>query len=358
MRLPRFIARSAAGAFLLVASQGHAASIGLVAPLSGPSAILGGQMLSGVETAFAVLPQDGTTLEVADDGCTSEGGRRAAEEFVSAGVSIVVGFLCTEAIEAALPVLAQAGIPAIAVGVRVDSLTDRRLRTGWPVYRLGPRADSEREAAARLLPELWQGKLFAVVDDGTIYGRELAESVRTAAEQAGLKPAFVDTFRPQLDNQAALVGRLKRAGATEVLVGGDRDDIAVVGRDSARLEAGLTLAGGETLRSEPGEIALTPGTLMVALPEWNEVADPAVAEAFAEREIQAEGYVLPAFAAVQIARAVLADGAAAAKPAGQRLTGIAFETVLGPVTFTERGDLSSNPYRLFRFDGERFAIVD
>lgn len=346
--------------FALLAGMAHAqaASIGLIAPLSGPSSILGGQMLSGVETAFAALPMGDTTLEIADDGCTADGGRRAASEFVTARVSIVVGFLCTEAIEAALPILKNAGIPTIAVGVRADSLTDRRLRTGWPVFRLGPRSDGEREAAAVILPQLWQDQLFAIVDDGTIYGRELAESVRSAAEQAGLKPVFVDTFRPQLDNQIALVSRLKRAGATHVLAGGDRDDIAVMGRDAAQLEAGLTIAGGETLRAEPGEIPLATGTLMIALPEWTEVADPAIAKAFKEREIQPEGYVLPAFAAVQIAQAALSDPATMARPPAVRLIGKEYATVLGPIRFTERGDVSENPYRLFRFDGSSFVEAE
>ena len=93
-------------------------------------------------------------------------------------------------------------------------------RTGWPVWRLGPRGDDERNAAASLLAKLWRDDPFAIVDDGTIYGRELAETVRSAAEQAVLKPVFIDTYRPDSDNQIGLVGRLKRAGATQVFVGG------------------------------------------------------------------------------------------------------------------------------------------
>ena len=58
-------------------------------------------------------------------------------------MSVVVGFLCTEAIEAAMPILKDAGIPVITVGVRTDSLTDRKVKTGWPVFRLAPRADAE-----------------------------------------------------------------------------------------------------------------------------------------------------------------------------------------------------------------------
>ncbi|MET0599484.1 MAG: ABC transporter substrate-binding protein, partial [Mesorhizobium sp.] len=213
------------------------------APLSGDSASLGAQVRAGAEAAAG----GDLSLEVVDDGCSAEGGAKAAERFVEAKVRAVVGFLCTTALEAAMPALKKAGIPVITIGVRTDSITDRRERTGWPVFRLGPRADDEQEAAAALIPRLWRDALFAIVDDGTIYGREIAETLRAAAEQARLKPVFVDTFRPQLDNQIGLIGRLRKAGATHVVAGGDREDIAIMGRDAAALESGIVVAGGEAL---------------------------------------------------------------------------------------------------------------
>jgi len=200
--------------------------IGVAAPLSGPSAVLGKQVEAGAGLAAEA---NGFTIKTADDACTADGGAAAARELAAAKVNLVVGFLCTEAIEAALPILKDANIPVITVGVRTESLTDRRANTGWPVFRLGPRGDDERNAVAAKLTQLWRDDLFAIVDDGTIYGREMAETFRAAAEQAALKPVFVDTFRPQLDNQIGLVGRLKKAGATKVFAGGDGDDIAISG---------------------------------------------------------------------------------------------------------------------------------
>lgn len=352
MRLP-IRTLCALAALMLAGQAGAQASIGLSAPLSGATALLGRQMLTGAAMAAERLGDPTVKLSVADDGCTADGGARAARELVAAKVQIVVGFLCGEAIEAALPILKEANIPTITVGVRADSLTDRRNRTGWLVYRLGPRADGEREAAGRLLSRLWRRDLFAIVDDGTIYGRELSESVRLAAEKAGLSAVFVDTFRPQLDNQIGLVGRLRRAGATHVFAGGDRDDIAVIGRDAAELQANLTVAAGETLRSI-GEIPLAAGTLMVALPEWPEIAVPAVAAAFAERRILARGYVLPTYAAVEVAHAALAGSTTAAGSIADGFSGRDFATAIGTIRFDDKGDLVENPYRLFRFDGEKF----
>ena len=120
---------------LFLAGMAHAQtlSIGVAAPLSGTSALLGQQIESGARLAASAA---GAEITVVDDACTAEGGADAARAFAQAKVQVVVGFLCTEAIEAALPLLKDAAIPVITVGVRTESLTDRRARTGWPVFRL------------------------------------------------------------------------------------------------------------------------------------------------------------------------------------------------------------------------------
>lgn len=333
----------------------QAAGIGVSAPLSGPSAILGEQMRAGAAAAATSL---GIKIDVADDACTAEGGKAAAERFVSAQVSVVVGYLCTESIEAALPVLKDAGIPVISVGVRTDSLTDRRTKTGWPLYRAGPRADSERTAAAAILTRLWRDNLFAIVDDGTIYGRELAETFRLAAEQAGLKPVFVDTFRPQMDNQIALVGRLRKAGATHVFAGGEREDIAIMGRDAGQLGVTLVIAGGETLRAAPGEVTVAEGTLMIAMPEWAEIADRAAVDAIQTGGAVAEGYALPVYAAAQIAAEAIRKSGESGSTLTHQLDTETFQTAIGAMKFDVKGDLVENPYRVFRFENGRFQTLD
>ena len=344
-----------AGLSFATGAQAATVSVGVAAPLSGPSELLGKQVEAGAGLAAKA---SGTELTVADDQCSVEGGTAAAQKFVAAKVNIAVGFLCTEAIEAALPILKDAGIPVIAIGVRTESLTDRREKTGWPVFRLGPRGDDERNAAATILTRMWRDDLFAIIDDGTIYGREIAETVRAVAEQAALKPVFVDTYRPGMDNQIGLIGRLKKAGATHVFAGGDGADIAIMGRDAAQLGAGMVFAGGEALRAAPGDVPYAAGTLMIAPPEWADVADKPALDAFAAANIVPEGYALPAYAAVQIAVAASALAQSDGKPLTEVLGDRDFPTAIGPIRFNEKGDLSQNPYRAFRFDGARFVPVE
>lgn len=329
--------------------------IGVAAPLTGPSALLGAQIRDGAE---AVDLKNNYSIQIEDDACTPEGGAAAAERFVSAKVAIVTGFLCTESIEAAMPILKEAGVAVIATGVRTDSLTDRKGKTGWPVVRYAPRADAELKAASSILGALWREELFAIIDDGTIYSRELSEGFRLTIEGERLKPVFVDTFRPQLDNQIGLAGRLRRSGATHVFAAGDRADLAILGRDAAEIGYELTIAGGEVLRSAPDEVDLAEGTLMIGLPEWAELADPAVVDTLRAQGIEPDGYVLPAYASVEIAAQTLAiSGSTGAAPLDV-LSSEEFQTVLGPAGFDAKGDRTDNPYRLYRYQSGAFIEVD
>jgi len=345
-----------AAAVALSAGQAIAQDIriGVAAPLTGPSEILGRQIKAGAETAAARL---GVTLTVADDSCSAEGGAAAARSFIDANVALATGFLCTEAIEAALPLLKDAGIATIVTGVRTNGLTDSRAKTGWLVARIAPRADAEVAAASSILARLWREAHFAIVDDGTIYSRELAEGFRNAVEQAGLKPVFTDTYRPQLDNQIALAARLRKAGATDVFVAGDRADIAIIGRDAAQLEYRLTIAGGEVLRSAGEDVDLAPGTLMIGIPEWAEIANPETVKLLRDAGIEPEGYVLPGYASIEIAAQAVGRAASQGKQPSDMLSGQNFETAVGPIAFSASGERTDNPYRLFRYESGAFFEV-
>jgi branched-chain amino acid transport system substrate-binding protein len=339
-----------------LAGIGHAAAerIGLAAPLEGPLALLGQQMRDGAEIAARL---GGQQLIVENDACDVAGGERAARAFIDAEVSIAVGFLCSEALEAALPLLRDAGIPVVTSGVRNNGITDRRTREGWLVWRAASRADAELAAVADIFVARWRDELFAIVDDGTIYGRELAESLRLAVELAGLKPVFLDTFRPQSDNQVGLVARLRRAGATHVFVGGDRDDVAIIARDAAGLDYEPTIAGGDALRAA-GDIPLAPGTLMIGMPEWAEMLDEEAVERFTEAGVVPEGYVVPSYVSVEIAAQAMATADAENRPTADVISAGSFETLIGTLSFDDKGDLSENLFQLLRYDGERFLPVE
>lgn len=346
----RMMFRKALTATLLAAlvsigqgSAAFAAKIGIVIPLEGPFALLGKQSQAGAEAAAAA---SGDALVVVEDTCAPESGSFVARALVDEKVDIAVGFLCLETLSAALPVLKGAAIPVITTGVRADSLTDNKQKTGFLIHRLAPRDDSEAAAiAAYLLPE-WSRRNFAIIDDGTIHARDMAESFRASAEAAGLKPVFTDTYRPGLTNQAALARRLQKAGATHVFIGGDIDDAVVISRD-AKSSGGLTIAMGES--GLPSDPAVDHGEIYaLSVPGYSLMPEAGQAKiALGLKRIEPDNYALLAYAAVEIASETLKTRVSV--NAGP------YKTAIGLVGFDAKGDLADNPFRMMQLQGRAFV---
>ncbi|WP_062014397.1 ABC transporter substrate-binding protein [Aureimonas sp. AU4] len=321
--------------------------IGLAAPLSGPEEILGRQILAG---ARAALDPGRAVLREFDDGCSAEGGARTAAQMRDAGVRIAVGFLCTSALEAAMPILRDAQIPVIDIGVRADRLLKRRDSDGWPLWRIAPGSAAEAEALVRFVRERWRTESVGLVEDGSATNRDLADRVRERLEAEGYRFALTDNFRPAEEKQFALARRIKQSGVTHLVLLGSRSDVAVIARDAAEIGLDLRIVGGEVLmdetRSDPplpnGVVALSAGHDVAWQPSEAAPAD--------------EGYAWPARLGVEIAQGALAQ--ANGRPLAEVLAGADFETSAGAARFGPDGSADVLPFRAFRWEGDRFLPED
>ncbi|TCU31677.1 amino acid/amide ABC transporter substrate-binding protein (HAAT family) [Rhizobium azibense] len=339
----------------LAAAESNAAgvTIGVVAPQGGDLQQLGGQIFAG---ANYQITKDGNTIVTINEPCEENSGAAIADALVNAKVQVAIGFLCSETLESALPKLKDANIPAITVSVRARILMEDALKNGWPLFRLAPADGAE---AARIIEAIlndWEAAPIALIEDGTIHGRELTEAIRNALEEKGLKPVFTDTYRPGQDQQIALVRRLKKAGATKVFVGGDRADVAVIARDAAAERIPLAILGGDAMRAANQPLPLPDGVRAVTMPEYDTL-QPAQATAAALRAqgIEPEGYVLPAAAAAAVAQQAVTAATTEGKTVAEKLVGTTFATPIGDLTFTAGQELSENPYRLLEWRRGTFA---
>jgi len=341
---------------LSIAGAANAATIAVVAPQNGAYEMLGLQIRQGVKAAAAKVGLD--VMEI-HESCEDGSGGAIADGLVASKVSVVVGFLCTETLADALPTLKNAAIPAITLSSRSPILMEDALKRGWPLFRMAPSENDETSAVAEIMLRDWKGLPFALLDDGTIYSRELVDRVRARLEEAGLKPTFTDTLRPSQEQQIALVRRLSRTGVTHVFAATERNDLSIIARDASAEKIPLVLMGSDALRAANAPVPLQPGTLAVALPDY--AALPSAAEAVQQlraANIEPEGYVLPAYAAAQLSAQALEKASEQSKPTPVVMVGTTFNTVIGPVIFNERRELQDNPYRLQRWTGTDFVVVD
>lgn len=319
--------------------RAEALHVGLVIPQSGQFKRLGDHVREAFQTWDTLNPNVFEDIVEGDDGCTEQAGADAAAAMIEAGVHVVVGFLCTESLAAALPLLSDEHIPVITLTVRADIIGEEAQRLGWEFFRLAPRAGSEADIAADAIFRLWADKPFALIEDGAISGRELVQAIRIKLENRGLKPTFVDNFRPGQATQPSLVRRLKSAGVSRVFVGGERTDLAVIAQEAERQGVSLEYMGGDMLHAPQGEIALPDGTIAVlsagALPGPEAEAARA---AFENQGLIAEGLRIPAFAAADILGAIATRMDYSQAGLDHSLRTASFSTALGTVTFEQNGE--------------------
>ena len=167
--------------------------IGVAAPLTGPSARLGAQVRAGADGRAPSGRRPTLAVKSPTTAVRPTAAPRQRASWSPPRSAIVVGFLCTEAIEAAMPILKDAGIPVITVGVRTDSLTDGAKDRLAGVPADGPRADDEQKAAAKLIPSCGAtGLLRHHRRRHHLRPRARREAAR-GSRGAALKPVFVDT---------------------------------------------------------------------------------------------------------------------------------------------------------------------
>jgi branched-chain amino acid transport system substrate-binding protein len=346
---------AAALGYVAPAATASAATIGVVAPKTGPYALLGTQVFEGARAAAEVT---GDRLVEIDETCNEPGGADAARALSDAKASVAIGFLCVETLTSAMPALAAAKIPAITISVRSKILLEDTLRNGWPLFRMAPSEAAEAEKIAAVIVDRWKAEPIAFVDDGTIYGRELISAVRQKLEPIGIAPVFTDTLRPGQEQQIALIRRLQKAGATHVLIGADRNDVAIVARDAAKENIPLIVLGGDVMKAANRPVALQDGALAVTLPPYPSLETAAqVAASLKGRQIEPEGNVLPAYAAIQLAsEAARSAGSDQAKLLAA-LKDRSFQTVIGQIGFDAGHELADNPYRLLEWRGNAFVVA-
>lgn len=338
---------------LSLAATASAATIGIVAPQSGPYAILGAQLRSG---AKAALTDAGHQILEINETCEADSATPIAEQLVNGKAEMAIGFLCSESLTSGIEFLAASNIPVITLSSRVSTLIEDAQKYNWPLFRMAPSMADEARAAVDAIIARWKGMPIALVDDGTIYSRELIDSIRMQLENYGLKPSFVDTIRPGQDNQLALVRRLSKLSIAHLFIAADRNDVAIVARNSIENKTPLNVMSGEAMKAANSPVPTPAGTLAVVEPDYRsmDAASPVVATIETSGTI-ADGYVLPSYAAMQIAQNALTRASTEQQSTTAILSSSSFETILGAIRFNEQKGLNENPFRLQQWNGETFV---
>jgi branched-chain amino acid transport system substrate-binding protein len=318
--------------------------VGLSTALSGPYAWIGEPPLAGTQLAVADLNAAGGVLGeplrlvIVDDACSPEQAPLAARKLASDGVAVVFGGTCSGAALAAAPVLREARIVRVEAAATNPRLTDE----GEGVFRLVGRDDLQGEIAGDFLAERWADKRIAIAHDGQAYGRGLAEQVKKQLNQRGVKETtFVEYVPGQMD-YSALLEQLHAASVGVLYVGGYSPEIGLIARQARARGLSFQLVSGDGLSS--GEFGVVAGTAAegTLFTTFNDpIRDPRAAEIMARIQLpEPSGRLLYSYAAVQVwAQAATKAGTLEPEPVARVLYEAEFDTVLGRISFDEKGDV-------------------
>ena len=336
--------------------------IGIAGPMKGSFADIGRDIKAGVEIAVATANAHGgingekiRTVAV-DDKCEAETGAAVANQLIGKAVKAVIGHACTAAALPAARVYAEGGVLFLSVAATNPRLTDEKVGAG--VFRLAIRSDREARAIAAYLGTHFKGKRVAFVHDGSVYGQGLVEQTAKLFADGGGAVAMTESFTPGEKSQNNLIGKIQDAAVSAVVVGALQADAAVIASEMKARGLDAVLIGNEALalaefKALAGDAA--DGTVFF-LPFVDKSRPEAVnlLLSLEERQLMPTDTVFTAHAAAEAAIAALAksdDLAGAA--AFLRKNGAS--TVLGKVTFDDKGDWREGTYAPQIWRGDSFA---
>jgi branched-chain amino acid transport system substrate-binding protein len=118
--------------------------------------------------------------------------------------------------------------------------------------------------------------------------------------------------------------------------------------------------GGDAMNAANNPVPLAANVLAITRPAYDTLPSAqAVSGELRAANIEPEGYTLPAYAATELTAALAEAAQSQGKPAPEILaSGTAFKTVIGDLAFSPAQELVDNPYRLQRWNGQRFEPAD
>jgi branched-chain amino acid transport system substrate-binding protein len=347
MTRPLPVLAIALGLALAVSPAAAEIVVGVAGAMTGPNAWLGEQQQRGAEMAVSDLNAAGgvlgerVRLSVVDDACEVEQAVPAARKLASEGVAVVVGHLCSGASIAASEVYAAAGL----LQITPTSTNPRLTELGHPyVFRVCGRDDQQGSVAGSYLAREWAGKRIAILHDGSVYGKGLAEETRKELNRRGVSEVLYDAYEPGRQDYSAVAAKLAAAGIGVLYVGGYLTEAGLILRTAHDQGHPLRLVAGDALASEDFWLVAGPageGAMFTFAPDArdNPAAGPVV-ERFRAEGFEPAGYTLAAYGAVQVwAMAAEKARSLEAGAVARSLREHEFDLVLGRVGFDAKGDL-------------------
>ena len=354
-------------AFLLAAPAHADVALATVGPMTGAYAIFGAQMQRGATWMVKRLNDNGgvlgqkVDLQVGDDACDPKQAVAVANRLSQSDVAAVIGHYCSGSSIPASAVYADADILQISPASTNPSFTDDAAARGWTnIFRTCGRDDKQGVTAGDFVATRFGTKRIAVLHDKSAYGKGLADEMKAELNKRDVHEVLYDSYNAGEKDYSALITRLKGLAAEVVYIGGYHTEVGLILRQARSAGyAAQFMSGDANASDELYQIAgaASDGFLMTFGPDPRK--NPAaieVVKSMRAEGFEPEGYTLYTVAAVQVwAAAAKAAASTATDKVAAKLHGGTFDTVVGPLTFDEKGDIEDPKYVVYVWQGGSYA---
>ena len=330
-----------------LAQENNTPIIGLVVPLSGTFKQVGQNIQKGFLKGVADEKNKGNRLkiQIEDDGCDAEIARQKARKMEK--VDVIVGPVCFDAAKALMEEMKEKNVPMIALDTRNELLERMRGYHELPLFALSPNPMDEAKAMVELGIPYFAGKPFAMLDDGSVHGRNLSDAMQLLGQKNGAKPIVIADMQPLRTNYRTLLGQMKRAGAKALMIAAQAQDVEVLIGNMKELEIKWPVVLGEQaeLMMQNGIEPKIENVIFIGSDfKKTKKGKDVEADILPENRTKAffEGYALLEIA-VQVAK----------REHGQQFKQ-PFETILGEIIFVN-GRGNHRPFRAKVWDGNKFT---
>jgi branched-chain amino acid transport system substrate-binding protein len=331
-------------------------TIAVAGPLTGPVATIGEQIKNGAELAAQAINQsggvNGRNIKVVlyDDACDPKQAVAIANRIVAEGIKFVNGHACSGSSIPASEVYAEADVLMMSPSSSHPTMTDKAAEQGWTtVMRLYGRDDAQGKFIGPWIKQNYGSKKIAILHDKSAYGKGLADVVKASLNASGVKEVFYEGINAGEKDYTAVVNRLKTQGVEFLYFGGYHTEAGLILRQAGDQNYKFQLMMGDSIATpEFGSVAgrAADGTLFTFPPDArdSEAAKGAIAQ-FQRINFVPEGFTLFSYATIQaLAGGIAKAGSTDPKAVAKTLRSTNVDTVLGPVTFDDKGDVKDPKY--------------